>query len=92
MTIGADSVPVIFSALGVGIGLAWTIVSGNRAHARESLQGQIQAMQQLIKAKDQERDTLREEKLELEKANARLEVRLARLEAERGNGDSAHSA
>ena len=103
MQLGPDIVPVVCSAIGVGIGLAWAIVGGGRDRARESLTHQITLLQSMLEAKDREwraavefkdheREKIRAAKIELEKANEHLSVRIARLEAERGGGQPAGPA
>jgi hypothetical protein len=82
MSIGPEVVPVIFSALGVGIGLAWAVINGNRAYAREALTQQITVLQGLIDAKDRDREQGRQERLKLEQENVQLTVKLSRCEAQ----------
>jgi hypothetical protein len=94
VSVNPDTLPILFGAIGIGSGLAWSYVSGNRDRAREALVKQIDMLQKMldekdrawqvaVEFKDSEREKIRTAKLELEKANERLEVRIARLEEER---------
>lgn len=92
VAVSPDTLPVMGAAVGVGIGIAWAIVGSNRDRANESLTKQIALLQNMleakdaqIKARDDERALVRQARVELEAANERLSVRIARLEEERRN-------
>ena len=75
---------LVIAQLGM-VSLVWALVGKNRDAARESLLKQIDLLQNLLKTKDEEREAIRAKRMELEQMNARLEIRIAKLEAERAN-------
>jgi hypothetical protein len=83
--VNPDTLPVLITAIGIGVSLVWALVGKNRDAARESLLKQIDLLQNLLKTKDEEREAIRAKRMELEQMNARLEIRIAKLEAERAN-------
>lgn len=95
--ISPDTLPILFGAIGVGSGLAWQFISGNRDRANEALTKQVEILHGMLERKDRdlraavelkdaEREKIMAAKLELEIANERLEVRVARLEELHGGG------
>lgn len=84
MALSAETLPMIVSSLGLGIGLAYTLVGKGKHAAVDAMQHKIDTLKKLLDDADKDSEDARIHRKAIVAENAVLTARVAQLESQLG--------